>query len=82
MRPSVSNSFSAARANAAREDRVRSAGLDAGEGYGEEEPWDGCVALKVLEFESVGLGITGPMERREAAKSGSRASRSIAGNEN
>lgn len=34
--------------------------------------------LKVLEWERVGLGLTGPIERREAAKSGSRPSRSIA----
>lgn len=34
--------------------------------------------LKVLEWERVGLGSTGPIERREAAKSGSRPSRSIA----
>ena len=33
---------------------------------------------KVLEGEYVGLGVTGPMVRREAAKSGSRPSRSIA----
>lgn len=37
-----------------------------------------CVALKVLECDKVGLGVTGPMERREAANVGSRASRSIA----
>lgn len=35
--------------------------------------------LNVLEWESVGAGFTGPIERREAAKWGSRASRSIAG---
>lgn len=34
--------------------------------------------LNVLLRESVGVGVTGPMERSEAAKSGSRASRSIA----
>lgn len=34
--------------------------------------------LKVLEWEYVGAGVTGPMERREAAKWGSRPSRSIA----
>jgi hypothetical protein len=33
----------------------------------------------VLELERVGKGLTGPMCRREAAKSGSRPSRSIAG---
>lgn len=38
-------------------------------------PWDW---LKVLECESVGAGLTAPMERREAAKCGSRPSRSIA----
>lgn len=37
------------------------------------EPW-----LTVLELEWVGKGFTGPMWRREAAKSGSRPSRSIA----
>jgi hypothetical protein len=31
----------------------------------------------VLEFESVGDGFTGPMDRREAAKCGSWASRSM-----
>lgn len=35
--------------------------------------------LKVLEFENVGDGLTGPIDRREAAKSGSRPSMSIAG---
>lgn len=34
--------------------------------------------LTVLELEKVGWGLTGPMRRREAAKSGSRPSRSIA----
>lgn len=34
--------------------------------------------LKVLEWERVGFGFTGPIERREAAKWGSRPSRSIA----
>jgi len=34
--------------------------------------------LNEEEFESVGFGVTGPRERREAAKSGSRASRSTA----
>lgn len=34
--------------------------------------------LNVLLRESVGIGVTGPIERSEAAKSGSRASRSIA----
>lgn len=38
----------------------------------------GALRLKVLEWERVGFGFTGPMERREAAKSGSRPSRSIA----
>lgn len=41
----------------------------------------GCVPgcdWKVLEGENVGAGFTGPMWRREAAKSGSRPSRSIA----
>lgn len=33
---------------------------------------------KVLDGENVGEGVTGPIERREAAKCGSRASRSIA----
>jgi hypothetical protein len=33
----------------------------------------------VLVREKVGLGVTGPMERREAAKSGSRPSRSMTG---
>lgn len=37
--------------------------------------------LKVLELESVGVGVTGPRERSDAAKSGSRPSRSIAGYE-
>lgn len=32
----------------------------------------------MLECEKVGFGVTGPMERSEAAKWGSRASRSIA----
>lgn len=32
----------------------------------------------MLEWENVGFGVTGPMERSEAAKWGSRASRSIA----
>jgi hypothetical protein len=32
----------------------------------------------VLVLDSVGVGLTGPMPRREAAKSGSRPSRSIA----
>jgi hypothetical protein len=36
------------------------------------------VCVNVLEFERVGEGVTGPMERREAAKWGSRPSRSIA----
>lgn len=43
--------------------------------------WFGWVAadgLKVLEWEYVGAGVTGPMERREAAKWGSRPSRSMA----
>jgi hypothetical protein len=35
--------------------------------------------LKVEVWEWVGEGWTGPMLRREAAKSGSRASRSITG---
>lgn len=39
-----------------------------------EVPW----RWKVLECDRVGDGLTGPMERREAAKSGSRPSRSIA----
>lgn len=41
----------------------------------------GCVrgcGWKVLEGENVGAGLTGPMWRREAAKSGSRPSMSIA----
>ena len=36
------------------------------------------VGLKVLEWEYVGAGFTGPIVRREAAKWGSRPSRSIA----
>jgi hypothetical protein len=32
----------------------------------------------VLELDKVGFGVTGPRDRREAAKWGSRASRSIA----
>lgn len=57
--------------------------MAAGDGYWERgcepdaENWEALKAT-VLEFENVGLGITGPMERRDAAKSGSRASRSIA----
>lgn len=49
-----------------------------------ERGWD-CVlsdgwlgrVLNVLVFESVGVGVTGPMERRDAAKCGSCASRSM-----
>lgn len=33
----------------------------------------------MLEFENVGDGLTGPIDRREAAKSGSRPSMSMAG---
>ena len=39
---------------------------------------DDCEELKVEELEIVGEGVTGPIERRDRAKSGSAASRFMA----
>lgn len=63
--------------------RTRRAGLVADWGKTSCADWSGCgvalgAGLKVLEWEYVGAGFTGPIERREAAKWGSRPSRSMA----
>ena len=49
-------------------------GKAAWDGFG----WVAADGLKVLEWEYVGAGVTGPMDRREAAKWGSRPSMSMA----
>jgi hypothetical protein len=70
----ASNSRSAARESEERAERVRRAGLVLAEmdwevlDGGESEVDVVVVSLNVLECERVGLGTTGPMERREAAK--------------
>lgn len=76
--PTCSASFSAALAICSRALKTRSAGFE--DAWG-KIVWVGCVpgcGWKVLEGENVGAGLTGPMWRREAAKSGSRPSMSIA----
>jgi hypothetical protein len=72
-RPNCSAFCSAALVIRARAEMANSAGF--AESGNTEGP---CPGLKVLEREKVGLGMTGPMERREAAKCGSRPSRSMA----
>lgn len=57
-----------------RAEKTSNAGLDAGG----KTVGAGCWRAKVLEGEKVGFGVTGPMVRSCAAKSGSRPSRSIA----
>lgn len=56
----------------AREVTTRSAGFVEESGNIDDvEEGDGapcCGERKVLEWENVGFGVTGPMERREAAK--------------
>jgi len=74
----------------ARELRARRAGFaEESENTDEDEEGTPCSDFgscggnrKVLEWENVGFGVTGPMERRDAAKWGSRASRSIASDRN
>ena len=81
--PTDSASISAARAARCRALHTRSAGF-ASACAGNTVPVRSCVLLfgvrwlKVLELDNVGFGVTGPMERSEAAKVGSRASISMA----
>ena len=71
--PTCSASRSAAWVTRSRAFRTRRAGLVADWGKIACADWSGCgvalaAGLKVLEWEYVGAGFTGPMLRRDAAK--------------